>query len=261
MKNNSENFVDPHLIAEAYEATVEQLKFIPYLLQDLWSLGTNPVQIAEMIGLLNLLPGDSKILDLGSGKGANGITIAEKFRIKVKGIDAFKPFVDIAIEKAKEKKLDHLTNFICGDIKYLLSSERDYDAVILASMGNIWGDYKTTIKNIRDVLKPGGYILIEEGFLKENTEAGNELYLPYDEIKKQLTIFNDKIIKEIIFPDECLIKQNLQYNRWIQNRAEELYLLHPEKKNIIKQYMDRQIEECRFLEKNFTGALWLLRKS
>jgi len=258
-KNISENFVDPNLIAEAYEATVEQLEFLPYLLQDIWSLGTDTNQILNLFSLINLSPCNSKILDLGSGKGANSIAVAEKFDIRVKEIDAFKPFVDVAIEKSKEKKLDHLTTFICGDIKYLLCKESGYDAVILASVGKIWGDYKTTIKNIREVIKPGGYLIIEEGFLKANAEVQSDLYYSYDELLKQITAFNDEIIHEIIYPEEILTVQNKQYNKWIQERVEELYLLRPDKKQIIKQYVERQIEECNFLEKNFTSALWLIK--
>lgn len=259
-KNNSRKNKNLSQIAEAFEATVEQLEFIPYLLQDLWALGSYTDQIIELVNTINFSATKLKVLDLGCGKGANSIAIAEKFGISVKGIDGFEPFVEIAIKKSKEKNLSQLTSFICGDIKKLLSRESDYDLVLLASVGKIWDDYKTTIKNIRNVLKPGGYILIEEGFIKDKTKIKNHLYLTYDELVKQITFFKDEIVKEIIFPDEWLKLQNQQYNKVIQKRAEELYLLRPEKKPIIQQYVKRQIEESKFLEQNFRSAMWLIKK-
>ena len=246
--------------AEAFEATVEQLQFIPYLLQDLWALGSYTNEIIKIIDKINLSPGKSKVLDLGCGKGANSIAIAQKFGVYVKGIDGFEPFIYDAIKKAKEKNVDHLTSFICGDIKNLLENKPEYNLVILASVGKIWDDYKTTIKNIRNVLNPSGYLLIEEGFITDKTKVKNDLYFEHEELVKQFTSFNDEIVKEIIFPDEWLINQNAQYNKVINNRAEELYLLHPDKKPVIRRYVERQIEECKFLEENFRSAMWLIKK-
>jgi len=90
------------IIAEAYEVEVEAVEFLPYLLQDLWALGSYPDQIVEVISSLNLQKDRTRILDLGCGKGALSISLAKKFGYKVKGIDAFSSFIEFANEKSKE---------------------------------------------------------------------------------------------------------------------------------------------------------------
>jgi 2-polyprenyl-3-methyl-5-hydroxy-6-metoxy-1,4-benzoquinol methylase len=246
------------IIAEAYEAEVEAVEFLPYLLQDLWALGSYPDQIIKVISELSLGKEKAKFLDLGCGNGALSISIAEKFNCNVKGIDAFSAFIEKAKVKASEKNVSNLTSFICGDVKELIENEKDYDVVILSSVGPIWDDYSTAVKKIRKSLKPFGYLILEEGFIADNII--NENYLSHKEIVEQIISSGDEIVKEIIFPREWLVELNKQNNKFIQQRAAELYNKYPDKVDIIKQYVDGQVSECEFLEKNFQSALWVLKK-
>jgi len=249
-----------NIIADSFEAKVEQIEFLPYLLQDLWALGSYPDQIVEVISSLNLPKENTRVLDLGCGKGILGISLAKRFGYKVKGIDAFSSFIEFANKKSKEYNVSNLCEFVCGDIKELIENESGYTVAVLSSVGQIWGNYISTIKKIRDCVLPEGYIILEEGFLVENSGVENENYISYESIVKQITSAGDVIVKETIFPGEWLVELNIQNNKFIQQRAAELYKKYPDKVKIIKQYTDRQISECEFLEKNFRSAMWVLKK-
>ena len=66
-------------IADSLEADQNLLPHMPFLLQDLWALGSSVDHILELTASLDLKPDQTRILDLGCGKGAAAIQIAERF--------------------------------------------------------------------------------------------------------------------------------------------------------------------------------------
>ncbi|MEW6623897.1 MAG: hypothetical protein AB1420_12355 [Bacillota bacterium] len=65
--------------------SVDLFPYLPYLLQDLWDIGTSPKTVLKLIKSYNIIktPG-SKVLDLGCGKGAVSINIAKEAEIACK---------------------------------------------------------------------------------------------------------------------------------------------------------------------------------
>src|SRR5512140_3618904 len=83
----------------------ELLPYLPYLLQDLWELGSNPADIIELIEKNVPNKSEMKVLDLACGKGAVSIKLAELIECSIKGIDIIPKFIDAANIKAKELTL------------------------------------------------------------------------------------------------------------------------------------------------------------
>lgn len=63
-------------IANSLETNERLLSYLPFLLQDLWALGSSIEEIIKLVGDLKLLSGQTKVLDLGCGKEAVSIQIA-----------------------------------------------------------------------------------------------------------------------------------------------------------------------------------------
>lgn len=251
-------------LAKTMETIPEFLPYLPELLIDLWELGSSVEQIVEMVGQLDLPSGNARVLDLGCGKGAVSITLAQKYGFRVTGIDACTPFLEEAIKKAKEFNSSHLCHFEFGDIREYTQQERDFDLVIYASLGNVLGDYKEIVKNLRNMVHPGGYMLIDDGFLKDDTKVereGYEHYFQHDKVIQQLTSFGDKIIQEMIVPDETIRSVNYGYLNVIKRRSKELLEKRPELKEAVSEYINNQEIECKILSKHVTGAVWLIQKN
>ncbi len=249
-------------LAKSLETTPDFLPYLPELLIDLWELGSSVEQIVEMVGQLNRYSDKTNILDLGCGKGAVSITLAQKFGFQVTGIDASKPFLKIAIQKAKEFQVTHLCNFEFGDIREYTEKERDFDLVIYASMGNVLGNYKEIIGKLRKMVHPGGYVLIDDGFLKDIPKLdrdGYEHYFQHVEVIRQLTSFGDTIIQEMMVPDETVRSINYGYLDAIKQRSKELLVKKPELREAISDYIKNQEIECEILCKHVTGAVWILQ--
>ncbi|MFC2087973.1 SAM-dependent methyltransferase [Calditrichota bacterium] len=249
-------------LAYSLEAKIELLPYIPYLLEDLWELGSSPELYVDLLKPLNLKPESTSVLDLGCGKGAVSITIAKKLDFGVFGIDACKSFLETAEMKAIEFGVQNLCQFEFGDMKEFVKTAKNFDIVIYAAIGNILGGVRDIINKLRRTIKSGGYILFDEGFLKNNATVDKEGYehlLTHEETIKQLTSFGDSIIQEVILRDEDTKEINKKYIRLIKPKKEELSKKYPELKELFSWYIENQLAECEILDTQVSSAMWLLQ--
>ena len=250
-------------IARTMEASQGIIPYLPELLVDLWALGSSPEIIANLLKYRDLSPAATKVLDLGCGKGAVSITIAKELGFQVVGVDGNKEFLNQAILKARENKVADLCSFQIADIRTFIKTANNFDVVILASLGNILGDYPKTIARLRRVIRPDGYIILDDGFLKPGKQvkrSGYEHYAGRDVVKKQLTHMGDLLVEEIVLPDESTRTINQEYLNAIKRRGRELIRSKPALKELISCYIATQEEECDFIDQNLTSAIWLLQK-
>ncbi len=250
-------------IADSLEAETKLLPYMPYLLQDLWAMGCSANQIIDLIASLDFPSGNVKVLDLGCGKGALPVQIAAKFGFNVTGVDAMPEFLKFAEEKSVEFKVASLCTFINEDILNYVTDNHDFNIVILASLGGIFGSNKQTIEKLRTQVSPGSYIIIDDGYLKKKDASNRKGYLHYrnyEETVKELTSFNDDLISEIS-TTESSKKINDEYLEAIEKRCTELITQHPQLENDLKNYLDLQREECEILDIEIEGTIWVLQKT
>lgn len=249
-------------VAKGFDATPELIPFIPYLLQDLWELGSSPKTIIDILESLHLNK-KLKVLDLACGKGAVSIQIANKLGFRCHGTDLFKPFILEAIQKAKEIGVNDLCSFEVESIYSAVKNKRNYDVVILAAAESLLGSIDQAVKSLRECVVPSGYIIYDGSYLKSSSSITNPDYAAirhYDETIRLLTSLEDKIIAEVEIPAEETMAINKSYTRLIKNRAEELSVKHPEKKKLFLDYVKKQEEECEIIENELIGCVWCLQK-
>lgn len=250
-------------VAKAFEATPELIPFIPYLLQDLFELGSSPDIIIEILASLHLGK-KVKVLDLACGKGAISIQIAQRLGFSCKGIDLFKPFIEIAREKALEAEVDDLCKFEVNDILNIIQKAKDYDVIILAAAESLLGEVDEAIGKLRNCVIDGGIIIYDGAFLNESSSLDNPDYSvikKYADTMRQLTSYGDKIIKEVLIPAKETMAINNAYTDLIRKRADELLLKYPEKKKLFFSYIEKQEAECSIIENDLTGCIWCVKKT
>ena len=84
---------DDEMIAYALETPLALLDYIPELLTDLEELGGDAQAITSVIKTLDLSE-SATVVDLGCGKGAVAVEVADRLKLRVLGIDLFEPFVE-----------------------------------------------------------------------------------------------------------------------------------------------------------------------
>ena len=249
-------------IAASLETEETLLPYMPYLLQDLWGLGSSVEQIVQIFESLTFPSNKITVLDLGCGKGAVSVNLAAKWGFNVTGVDAMPEFIDDAIKYSQKYKVENKCNFVVDDILSFTKKNHNFDAVILASLGGIFGSNNKTIKVLRKQIKTCGIMIIDDGYLKNKSHSnrkGYELYHDYETTKNELISSGDKIIEEVSTTEFSKIL-NDEYLRAISKRYKELCEKYPKIKDCLSQYINQQKEECEFLNSELEGIIWVIQK-
>ena len=233
------------------------IPYLPYLLQDLWELGSSPKDMATLIYNHVNVSIDTKVLDLACGKGAVGISLAKKFGCRVKGIDLMPDFIEEARKKAIEHQVENLCDFSIGDINHSVEIERDYDIVVLGAVGQVLGSQEETLKKLSQTIKKNGYLLLDDGYAKSESEKAYLTKIQWPEIiaESGFQLIADLPIEQSDLSD--VIEEQMAC---LTKRTNELKKRYPEDAHLFDQYLKSQLVECEELENDIIGVTMLLRK-
>lgn len=257
MKRETEEKLACSLTAE----TTELLPFLPYLLQDFWELGMDPDVVIELIGKHVGSPGNTRVLDLACGKGAVSVKLAERLRVKVKGIDLIPEFIEYANQKAQEFSVEPYCDFAVGDIHEAVENEKGFDCVIFGAIGDVLGDHAETLNKLKATVKQGGYIVLDNyDFISEKqwTALFKETGLELVE-----TVSDDSPVEGDQNDSYQLVSDSDSGMEAIIRRANELIEKHPDKKALLEGYVNSQKKEYDDIENqnSLDNVTWILRKS
>ena len=250
-------------LAESLTAeSTDLIPYLPYLLQDFWSLSSDT---DEMAGLLHAHTGfgkESRLLDLACGKGAASVLLAKEFGCTAKGMDLIPAFIAEAREKAEEHGVADRCEFVTGDVNEAVAAEKDYDLVIWGGSGDLLGSYPKTLEGIARTVKPGGYILFDDGYIPDrnrNLRFHHE-YLTYPQWEQTFSDNGLTVIALNAATQEAGPEAYMDDLGNIRRRAQELAQRHPDKKALFEGYVKSQQAEYQDLQDGFVPVLWLLKK-
>jgi ubiquinone/menaquinone biosynthesis C-methylase UbiE len=243
----------------AHSLTAESLElipFLPYLLQDIWELGSIPKDVEHLLSRHDLVDSSAKILDLACGKGAVSIHLAGVFGCNVKGIDILPEFIDYAKNKAYEFGLSDVCKFIVEDINLSVDNEKNFDIVVFGAVGDVLGDRVETLSKLKRTIKPKGYCVIDDAYSLIQTDMK---YPSRKQWIKDLDTAGFELVDEVI-GDLDTVRDIDRFNQaCIENRAEELKQAYPMQAEMFASYVRSQQAECDELENALTCFTWLLR--
>ena len=248
-------------VATSLDATPEMLPFLAELLADCWELGSDTRTIIRMLSPLQLSR-QARLLNLGCGKGALAITCAVELGCRVHGIDGFEPFITEAIDRASSAGVSQRCTFVCGDLRDTVRTARDYDVVVFSSVSPVIEE-RPCVESLRSCVRPGGHILIDDGFLRDDavdTPPEYEAYAPYAETRARLTAAGDVIITEVLPPLEERSAVDDNITDMIRSRAAGIARRQPQATELLDAYVRNQELECERLRQFHVPATWLLRR-
>ncbi|MCP4152301.1 MAG: class I SAM-dependent methyltransferase [bacterium] len=236
------------------------MPYLPYLLQDLWEIGTFPEEIIGLLEKHNITaPGYNSVLDLGSGKGAVSVKLAVRFGFEVHGIDGTPEFIAEAEKWAEKYRVMELCDFELGDMRLLVEDLQDYDIAILGSIGPIFGNIEESLTSVKKCLKPGGIIVLDDGYIEDDSIFLQEGLFKRSETMKQIAASGIEVLDEIVYDSQVIKDANTKMNAQIRQRAAQLTVKHPAQKKLFDDYSIIQEEESAILENSIKCATWLLR--
>ncbi|GMK38442.1 methyltransferase [Paenibacillus sp. CCS19] len=156
-------------------------------------------EVRQLIGWLQL-PQGSALLDVGCGMGRHAVALAE-MGYQVSGIDLSQPL----LEEAREHDVNEHVRWQQGDMRSLPYGDNVFDATVnlFTSFGYFSDqDNKSVLLELRRVLRPGGYFVID--FL--NADEVSRKLVPLSEhvdtqtgwlIREQRRIESGEVCKKI----------------------------------------------------------------
>jgi len=222
--------------------------FIPYILQDIWEIGSSPEIIISLIKKHAKNYSNLKILDLGCGKGAVSIQIAKEFNCYCYGIDAIKEFVSEAQNRAKEYKVETNCFFEVDDIRTRIEIMKDFDIIILGSIGPVFGNYFSTLSTLKKSIKRNGLIIIDDGYIEDGSNFTHPLIEKKSKIFEHISAARMKLIDEVIITQEEIKESDDYIFKHLKKRCQELIKKEPSKSNLFLDYIKKQEQENEVLE-------------
>jgi len=225
----------------------EIFPYLSYILQDFWEIGSSA---SDMIALIEKHSTDYsklKMLDLGCGKGAVSVKIAEKLRSECWGIDGIADFIEYANNKAIEYNVDLLCHFEQADIREKIKELPMFDVVILGAVGQVFGSYYDTLTALRKCLKKGGLILIDDAYIEDSSSFTHPVIIRRSEQLAQIDRAGMKVIDELFAGREETETHEQEFD-YVRLRCNELIEKYPENKSLFEGYIQAQNEEYEVLD-------------
>ncbi len=236
----------------------ELLPHLPYLLQDLREIGSDPVVMLDLIRG-NVSSDQVNILDLGCGKGAVTVYLAKNLNCKITGIDYIEEFIESAKLFADAEGVAERCRFIQGDGRMLISEFSGMDIVVLGAVGPLLGDIHQSLRQLRSVLKTDGFVILDDGYLEEGYSGSYDRCPDKQVFFQQIENAGFEVIDEEIFDRSILESTDRMVLENIKRRAAELALQYPEKKKLFDDYVASQVFEFQMLETDIVTGTWLLQ--
>jgi ubiquinone/menaquinone biosynthesis C-methylase UbiE len=115
----------------------------------------------EIAALMPAGPG-IHVLDIGSGIGGPARYFADRFGCKVTGIDLTPEFCDVAAHLTRLLGMEDQIGFKLGDALAMPFADESFDGAYSMNVSMNIADKNAFYKEIRRVLKPGGWLVLSE---------------------------------------------------------------------------------------------------
>ena len=260
---------DELMIAQALEMDPILLPFAPELLADFAELGSDAETLVDVLRSLNL-PQATTVVDLGSGKGAVALAIAESLGFSVVGIELFKPFVDSANVLAAASSVAASCRFVHGHVARDVGQHGLFDVAIYAALGDVLGPMDVTIGILRRWVRPGGYIIIADACIQSGGStafSGFENYADLQVTRQRLAVHGDRLVLER-FEDASVDEdedeededEDEEEARWIRSRVTKLAREHPEYSEALLAFAAAQEDQYAYMAENLLGVVWVVQR-
>ncbi len=109
--------------------------------------------------------GPLKLLDIGCGTGTLPALLAgSSLHAEVVGIDYSPAMCVVASNKARRAGADGQARFVAGDSEHLPFADASFDVITCANSFHHYPNQQSTIVEMRRVLRPGGRLMVIDGF-------------------------------------------------------------------------------------------------
>jgi SAM-dependent methyltransferase len=231
------------------------------LLHDLSALGPLSEPVCQLLAATGL-PAGARVLDPACGRGGAALTLAVRLGWQVDGVDLSEPLVALAEAEARQRGLS--CRFRPGRAEEALAAAAGHprDGLVWLGMGRALGPLEETVGALRRAVRPGGFLLLDDGFLRDDEPPppGLEEHRPRLATLAALCAHGDLVSGEHVASDEEVRAANRRDLQALRTRAAALAARQPELAAALNHWLEAQAAQVVDLERSLRSATWLLKR-
>ncbi|QBD79890.1 class I SAM-dependent methyltransferase [Ktedonosporobacter rubrisoli] len=127
-------------------------------------------KVESIIELLDLARGD-RVLDVGTGKAELLIRLIERYDVEAVGIDMSSPFLQEAHEQAALRVPPSRFTLLEEDATTFSGAPESFQFASCLGACHIFGGFRRTLNKLSQFVRPGGYLLVGDGYWKQEPDA------------------------------------------------------------------------------------------
>jgi len=236
------------------------IKYLPYILQDHWELGTPADKIISAIKKHKRDHANLDVLELGSGKGAASVKISSELKCRCFGIDAIEDFVEYANNKAKEYSVSDICTFEKNDVRTRIKTVGRYDVIVLGGIGPVFGNYYSTLSELKLHLNDNGVILIDDAYTEDDSPTNNPGIVKKGELLEQIKNAGMTLAEEML--ENNISGINEEYDSMFENikkRCMELAEKRLDDKALFFEFIEKQKNEFDIMKTEIIPAMLIIK--
>ncbi|WP_446011228.1 SAM-dependent methyltransferase [Candidatus Electrothrix sp.] len=110
---------------------------------------------------------EDTVLDAGCGTGGSAVWLAKTMKCRVTGVTLCEQHIPLAERFARKNNVDHLCQFFCKDFSDTCLDPVSFDVVWVLESSCYALDKKKLLEEAARLLKPGGRLVVADGFLQQ----------------------------------------------------------------------------------------------
>lgn len=240
-------------VAQSLDCPLELLPEAARLFSGLDALGSEPEALVSAMRTWAAELDGRMFLELGCGFGAPGRALARDCGVQVLGVDALAEFVDEARRRADAAGVADRCRYRLDDLRRMLSAEGRFDGVLWLAMGNGLGDLRDTVRQLRRLVKPGGWVVIQADapHVDGQHDAAST--------RAALTAFGDELARDLSVPHWQVREADRARQQALRAAGETIAAEDPFRAATVMLYLERQQREATEAPKR-ESCIWVLRR-
>ena len=240
-------------VAASLDLPAEALPLAAELFADLEGLGTSHRRAAAWLHGAGVGPRD-RVIDLGCGKGAAAVAVAQRCGCVVYGVDGYGAFIEAAQALAEHHGVDARCSFDVGDV-LTRKKRRVWDAGVVLSVLPAMDAVAVMARHV----KPGGLVLLDDAVRVARMQQ--EVWLPgtMAELREQLEGAGHRVVRQHVMSRAEVTRMDATLYRRIAARARVMARRDAKTAALVREVLRRQREAHRVLTGPIRPAIVLIQ--
>lgn len=226
-------------------------------------------QIDAELGILNpwvrQLPGilrglklhaGQTVLDIPCGTGKVSVPLAHQYGTTVLGYDILEGYVAVANTLALKRGVDRLCTFQVADVRDVTKRQNICDVLLWIAPPHLWASSKETMRALRRCVRPGGKVVIGDGYLYAPT-ARYEDHETLAAMNAGYRAFGDDIVRFIDYKS-TLWRDDFNRARKVAQRTLQK-ITSKKDRDTLQRYLDSLDQEEQSDTKHMGLGIWIVK--